>query len=728
MRTDEDDDNIFEPDPLLNCEQNPEYPMIHPCVDPPLCSNCQKSELSFFDPNCPGCHEILLRPTTLVPEIFAILRQWTPQTQQNIELLVDQILERGANINDRDGLTDMTLLHYASKAGASGVGDAEMASRVVTMLLDKGADPFIRCRWTNMTALHYAAYFDIAPAIKILLKTTKAIDIDHTCSEFDHGSALHIAASNVAYNAVKVLQQNGANAYMKDDLGRYPIDCVPDPKNFPEDSEMGKLAAKIRKMMPEAGPVSPNTCSPIFDPTQSRVTLQAMGLRLGDKVVINGTKSGALRYCGPTEFAAGIWAGIELDEPIGKNDGSVGGIMYFRCASNHGVFAPVSKIAKLGSSPVRVSTSGCTSSPLKTPRPLSVDISHISAKVDTEQAVLGLNGNHHITITTLIIIIVIITTIIIITIIIITVVIIIIIIIIVIVTIISMKLTHFLTNCCYRSCPECMAAVLCMINKSKKNKRLIVPVMLILVTTDIYVGRSKSTASSTSDGGDIEVGDRVIVAGQRKGTVRFYGETQFALGCWYGIELDRAVGKNDGSVNGQRYFTCKAKYGVFAPPSRIQKLGEKRFSSSESLDTISWGAVSEKNEKRSSSSNSSRLRTPTKLAKNTNPKIARVPGASSDLKLEIGMGVFCSNELGVIRYIGPTDFAEGIWIGVELRTAKGKNDGSVNNKRYFLCKPNCGLLVRPNKITVRGINGAKLMGGETSVEKENSLNGELKNK
>lgn len=86
-----------------------------------------------------------------------------------------QILVKGANINDRDGLTDMTLLHYASKAGASGVGDAEMASRVVTMLIDKGADPFIRCRWTNMTALHYAAYFDVAPVIKILLKTTKAI-------------------------------------------------------------------------------------------------------------------------------------------------------------------------------------------------------------------------------------------------------------------------------------------------------------------------------------------------------------------------------------------------------------------------------------------------------------------------------------------------------------------------------------------------------------------------
>ena len=29
-----------------------------------------------------------------------------------------QILRRGANVNDRDGLTDMSMLHYACKAGA----------------------------------------------------------------------------------------------------------------------------------------------------------------------------------------------------------------------------------------------------------------------------------------------------------------------------------------------------------------------------------------------------------------------------------------------------------------------------------------------------------------------------------------------------------------------------------------------------------------------------------
>ncbi len=64
----------------------------------------------------------------------------------------------------------------------------------------------------------------------------------------------------------------------------------------------------------------------------------------------------------------------------------------------------------------------------------------------------------------------------------------------------------------------------------------------------------------------------------------------------------------------------------------------------------------------------------------------------------------------MVRYIGPAEFGEGVWVGVELRTPKGKNDGSVQERRYFTCKPDHGLLVRPNKITVRGISGAKLLG------------------
>lgn len=43
------------------------------------------------------------------------------------------------------------------------------------------------------------------------------------------------------------------------------------------------------------------------------------------------------------------------------------------------------------------------------------------------------------------------------------------------------------------------------------------------------------------------------------------------LGYWFGIELDQPTGKHDGSVFGVRYFSCLPKYGVFAPPSRVQR-------------------------------------------------------------------------------------------------------------------------------------------------------------
>ena len=52
------------------------------------------------------------------------------QVQQSIEFLVGEALRRGAHPDDRDCLTDMTLLMYACKAGANGVGDVEAAARV----------------------------------------------------------------------------------------------------------------------------------------------------------------------------------------------------------------------------------------------------------------------------------------------------------------------------------------------------------------------------------------------------------------------------------------------------------------------------------------------------------------------------------------------------------------------------------------------------------------------
>ncbi|XP_054474023.1 kinesin-like protein KIF13B isoform X2 [Anoplopoma fimbria] len=61
-----------------------------------------------------------------------------------------------------------------------------------------------------------------------------------------------------------------------------------------------------------------------------------------------------------------------------------------------------------------------------------------------------------------------------------------------------------------------------------------------------------------------------------------------------------------------------------------------------------------------------------------------------------------NNKSGTVRYVGPTDFAEGAWVGVELEVPAGKNDGSVGGKHYFHCNPGYGVLVRPDRVSRAG--------------------------
>lgn len=70
-------------------------------------------------------------------------------------------------------------------------------------------------------------------------------------------------------------------------------------------------------------------------------------------------------------------------------------------------------------------------------------------------------------------------------------------------------------------------------------------------------------------GQDISPGSVITLTDGRQATVRFIGSTHFAAGDWIGVELTDATGKNDGAVQGERYFDCEAGYGMFIRPTAV---------------------------------------------------------------------------------------------------------------------------------------------------------------
>lgn len=687
---------------VLGWASTHQRPVVHQVASAPMPSDC---EFSFFDPSEPQCRELLRDPSTTIPELFAVLRQWVPQVQKNIHLIGSEILKRGCGVNDRDGLTDMTLLHYCCKAGAPGIGDAETAAGFARQLLGLGADPNLRSRWTNMRALHYAAYFDVPQLIRVVLPASQPGEIDATCSDFDFGTALHIAASNLCLSAVKCLLELRANPAFRNEKGQSPADVVPDPLDVSLEMAESAATAKelrllLRQALPRPGSPLPLSLHPQAPPPLSdkaRAQLAGMGLRLGQCVVIAGQKVGTLRFCGSTEFSGGLWAGVELDRPEGKNDGSVAGVQYFTCRMKHGIFAPLSKISKPSE---RTKNSGGTktSTPVRPPR--SIDVARVSSAIHPGVLCRSLSSSS------------------------------------------SSLDSRPGPTARTRPLPRQRPPARPRRHRVLQSPRTAPPALQrpppppppppapdATLHRDLR-SRTPSASSSVSAGPEVRLGERVLVVGQRTGVVQFYGKTSFAPGFWFGIKLDKPSGKNDGSVGGVRYFSCPPKHGVFAPPSRVQRIHGSvdclsELSSSRLLALPSTGTI------RRSLSTSSTIGAPREASRRSpaprsrsNPQRRRrsplsggLPGGGAPppgaqgVRLRVGMQVLLNgaNEMAVVRYLGAADFGPGLWLGLELRSPKGRNDGSVSGRRYFACRPRHGVLVRPGRVTYRGISGAHLV-------------------
>ncbi|XP_034094108.1 CAP-Gly domain-containing linker protein 1 isoform X6 [Gymnodraco acuticeps] len=252
--------------------------------------------------------------------------------------------------------------------------------------------------------------------------------------------------------------------------------------------------------------------------------------------------------------------------------------------------------------------------------------------------------------------------------------------------------------------------------------------------------------ASAEDGAgeSFQVGERVWVNGNKSGHIQFLGEAQFAPGQWAGIVLDEAIGKNDGSVAGVRYFQCDALRGIFTRPSKLSRTeGEangtltappsRASSPTPSVSSVASHTPATKSTLPSTTTSTKKTSsttpvtpatpvTPSNLTRTNSESVSNLSETGSvkkgERELKMGDRVLVGGtKAGVVRFLGETDFAKGEWCGVELDEPLGKNDGAVAGTRYFQCQPKYGLFAPVHKVTRIGFPSTTPAKAKTTVRK-----------
>uniref|UniRef100_A0A8C2L562 Dynactin subunit 1 n=1 Tax=Cyprinus carpio TaxID=7962 RepID=A0A8C2L562_CYPCA len=145
-----------------------------------------------------------------------------------------------------------------------------------------------------------------------------------------------------------------------------------------------------------------------------------------------------------------------------------------------------------------------------------------------------------------------------------------------------------------------------------------------------------TTRQVPHSGRPVKVGSLVEVIGKgHRGTVAYIGNTLFASGKWVGVILEEAKGKNDGTVQGKRYFTCQENHGIFVRQSQIQLVEDGADTTSP--DTPE--AATSKMLKRG------RQTIPVYLFFTRNPKSTRTNTNMHELGVKVGSGSASAGEM-----------------------------------------------------------------------------------
>ncbi|KAB8596105.1 hypothetical protein FH972_025814 [Carpinus fangiana] len=162
--------------------------------------------------------------------------------------------------------------------------------------------------------------------------------------------------------------------------------------------------------------------------------------------------------------------------------------------------------------------------------------------------------------------------------------------------------------------------------------------------------RPSATEPAMSSDAAVDVGDTVEVPGGMTGVVKYVGPVRGKQGTFAGVELSREYamrGKNDGDVDGARYFTTSVPgAGIFLPSHRASKLASPTLSSSSFPPTPTTPSFSNfQLDKHSNHSNNHTPPTPSL------PKFSQSvgPGSRPNFSKTIGHGARASSPQSKLR-------------------------------------------------------------------------------
>lgn len=147
-----------------------------------------------------------------------------------------------------------------------------------------------------------------------------------------------------AYSRIHVIDEDPESA-----VNELSKESGNDDNNTPEfklsEAEYMKRAESVLqwKKNSQLGRFDPNY-QLMQERAQQENQMKLSTMKIGDRcriINIEGERRGVIRYIGKInaiDQGENDWVGIEFDEPVGRNDGSIGGARIFECRPNHGSF------------------------------------------------------------------------------------------------------------------------------------------------------------------------------------------------------------------------------------------------------------------------------------------------------------------------------------------------------------------------------------------------------